>query len=334
MLVTSDKDRLLFIPGPVPVHRSILAAIASPTMSHTSSEFASIMKESIAGIGCLVENDSGYTFIFSGSGTLAQEAAIVNFVSRGERLLVVSNGFFGDRMSEIGLAFGIDVKVLRAEWGQSITPEELDNELAAQDAHVVAVTHVETSTGTMAPLESLLNVIHRHKALAIVDGVCALGAVPEPMTSLGIDVLISGSQKAIGMPPGLSIVSSSKRAWEKRETNTASPSYYADLRRWRPVMENPEKYFSTHSVNLIYGLHQAISLLFEEGLERRFRRHLELASLFRAGLVGLGFQLFTNPNYLAPTLTVARTPEGVPASEPAKRPSRHRSRGCGRNPRY
>ena len=312
----SDKDRLLFIPGPTPVCREILEALSAPTISHTSAEFARIFKRTLGMLLTIMGNEGGLAFLFAGSGTLAQEASIVNFVEPGQTLLVASNGYFGDRLSEIGRAHGIEVVTLQAAWGESIEAEQIEQVLRAHPISAVALTHVETSTGAMAPLKEILSVIKGSGALSIVDGVAAFGGIAEPMSELGIDVLLSGAQKALGVPPGLSIIGVTEAAWKRRESRaSAVPGYYVDLARWLPVMEQPDRYFSTHPVNHIYALERALDIVVNEGLPNRFKRHEDLAGRFRQGMLETGFELFTDENYLAPTLSVLRTPNGVRSSE-------------------
>jgi alanine-glyoxylate transaminase/serine-glyoxylate transaminase/serine-pyruvate transaminase len=309
MLARSEKDKLLMIPGPTPVHWEILQALGEPPISHTGPEIAAIMRRALQLLHELMDNADGHVFVFAGSGTLAQEAAVVNFVEPGQRLLVASNGYFGDRFVPIARAHGIDVEVLAARWGTSVTPDELARVLDRGRFVAVTLTHVETSTGVMAPLEELVTVAHECDVLCIVDGVCALGGIPEPMKRSSIDVLLSGAQKALGVPPGLSILGVSHQAWERRERrSTPVNAYYADLSNWLPSMQDPQRYFSTHAVNLMYALRTALEIIVVEGFEARYARHRQLAEQFRAGMAELGFEPVTDPQYLAPTLSVLRVP--------------------------
>jgi aspartate aminotransferase-like enzyme len=204
---------------------------------------------------------------------------------------------------------------IQAPWGGSVQPCQIEEILGSRSVAAVAMTHVETSTGAMTHLRETLDVISRAGVLAIVDGVAAFGGVPEPMVGLGIDVLLTGGQKALGIPPGLAILGVSEEAWERRERRTSPvPGYYVDLKRWQPVMNDPDKYFSTHSVNLVYALDKALDIVFQEGLPQRFERHEVLARRFRIGMLGLGFEQFTDANHLAPTLSVFRTPPSVPST--------------------
>jgi len=316
MIPLTDEDRLLLVPGPTPVHREILDALARPTISHTSGQLAETMKFALERLKMVAGNRNGKMFVFAGSGTLAQESALLNFVTPGDRVLVASNGFFASRLHAIAQQHGMSTTLREARPGTSITPDELDTAIRDTEASVVAFTHVETSTGAMAPLSEFIEVIRRHQALSIVDGVAGFGGVSESMDDLGIDVLLTGAQKALGVPPGLALIAVGAEAWRRREARTEPvPTYYADLIRWAPIMEQPDTYFSTHPVNLIQALAKAMEVIVEEGLAARFERHRRLAKRFREGLRELGFELFTDPAYLAPTLSAVLTPVSVASSE-------------------
>jgi alanine-glyoxylate transaminase/serine-glyoxylate transaminase/serine-pyruvate transaminase len=315
MIFDSDDDKLLLIPGPTPVRRDILDALAIPTIAHTSMRLADIMSTALKHLKTVAGTKDGRAFVIAGSGTLAQEASLLNFVAPEDTLLVASNGFFASRLAEIASQHGMKVVVRTAEPGTSITPDGLDQALHESGATVVTFTHVETATGVMAPLAEFMRVIRRNGALSIVDGVAGFGGTPEPMDELGIDVLLTGAQKALGVPPGLAIIIAGHAAWERRLARTdALPTYYADLARWAPIMERPEKYFSTHPVNMIRALGRALEIIMTEGLDARYRRHRRLAENFRGGLTEMGFEPFTDSDHLAPTLSAVRTPRGVTSS--------------------
>ncbi len=306
-----DLDKLLMIPGPTPVLPEILDAIAQPTISHTSPAMARVVSRCLEGIGEVAGAHNGQPFVFAGAGTLAQEAAIVNLVAPGERLLVVSNGFFSDRFTPMAIAHGIEVETIAARWGESVTPEQLRQRLDGGDFRAVTFTQVETSTGVQAPISALAAVAREAGALVIVDAVCALGGVPVDMDDRGIDILLSGAQKALGVPPGLSILVASERALERRREMGRIAAYYADLLNWLPSMLNPTVYFSTHAVNLFYGLQAALEVIETEGLMARYARHRTLADSFRQSMASLGFTPLTSAEYLAPTLSVLAYPDGV-----------------------
>lgn len=311
MLVQNEADKLLMIPGPTPVQREILAAMGEPTISHTSAPLADIVRRSLAGLRPTVGTTQAEIFVFAGSGTLAQEAAVVNLVAPGERLLVVSNGVFGDRFVGIGTAHGIEVERLAARWGESVTAAELDARLAGGRFRAVTITQVETSTGTRAPLPDLVAVARRHGALTIVDAVCALGGLPVDMDQYDIDIVLSGAQKALGVPPGLAILAASPAALDRRRELPRVSTYYADLLNWQASMADPQVYFSTHAVNLFYALLASTEIIAREGISARFARHERLARSFRAGARAVGFGPLTDDHYLAPTLSVLAYPPGV-----------------------
>lgn len=311
MLTLNEADKLLMIPGPAPVQREILAALGEPTISHTSRTLAEIIERCLDGVRAAAGSEQAQTFIFGGAGTLAQEAAVVNLVAPGERLLVVSNGYFGDRFVPMAEAHGIEASHLTAEWGEVVTGDQLEEELSSGDVRAVSITHVETSTGTCAPLGEMVAAAKRHGALVIVDAVCSLGGVAVSMDEHGIDVVVSGAQKALGVPPGLTILALSPEAMERRRALARVPAYYADLLNWEASMADPTVYFSTHAVNLFYALHAAVEIIAREGLTERFARHERLARGFRAGAHALGFDPLTDTRYLAPTLSVLAYPSGV-----------------------
>ncbi|MGI8967866.1 MAG: pyridoxal-phosphate-dependent aminotransferase family protein [Chloroflexota bacterium] len=175
----------------------------------------------------------------------------------------------------------------------------------------VTITQVETSTGVLAPVGKLTRVVHEAGALVIVDAVCAFAGLPTAMDELGLDVVLTGAQKALGVPPGLAILLLSPAAMKRRQERERVPAYYADLANWETSMANPEVYFSTHAVNLFYALERALGLVAQEGLIERFARHERLAAAFRAGMSALGFSSLTEEAYLAPTLSVLGYPDGI-----------------------
>ncbi len=305
------QDKLLLIPGPSPVIPRILDALAKPTVSHVGPDMARDLKEACENLKRIVFCESGEPFIVAGAGTLAMEMAILNTAGPGDRVLVLSQGYFGDRMAQICRAFGIDHDVLQSEWGQAVTPAELEARLKSKNYNVVACTHVDTSTGACAPVEEYSLVLDKTGALFIVDGVCATGGVAERMDAWGIDIVLTAAQKCLGAPPGLAVLVLSELAMEKRRGLPSVPAYYSDLLRWLPIMRDPAKYFSTPCVNEVRAFAEATRVILEEGLDERFERHDLHAEAIRAGLAALGFTFFTDPRSLAPTLSVVRYPEGV-----------------------
>jgi aspartate aminotransferase-like enzyme len=305
------QEKLLLIPGPSPVVPRILDALALPTVSHVGPDMAHDLKESCENLKRIVFSAEGEPFIVAGAGTLSMEMALLNTAGPADRVLVLSQGYFGDRMAQICQAFGIEHDVLECEWGRAVTPRELDQRLKTRNYNIVVCTHVDTATGACAPVEEYSQVLEKTGAIFIVDGVCATGGIPERMDAWGIDVVLTAAQKCLGTPPGLAILVFSEPAMEKRRGLVSVPAYYSDILRWLPIMHDPTKYFSTPCVNEIRAFAEAMRIVLEEGIEERFERHDLYAQALRAGLGALGFSFFTDPRFEASTLSVVRYPDGV-----------------------
>lgn len=314
------NKEMLLVPGPTPVVDEIYDALSSETRGHTDPRFVKIFKSSIE-LGKQLFNTDGEVFVVAGSGTLAMEMAIINTVAPGEKLLVVSHGFFGDRFIPLAKAFGIQVETLQAEWGQQISKGLVEEKLAEGGFKAVTVTHADTSTGVMANVEELVPVVKKAGALFILDGVCASAAMEEDMQKTyghpdyKIDVVLTGSQKAIGVPPGLAIVAFGPKALAAREAMPSVSGYYTDIKNWLPVMNDPGKYFATPSVNMIFAFNKGMELVMAEGLDSRFRRHLALGRAVRAGLKVYGMKPLAAEEVAAPTLSCIIYPEGVNDAE-------------------
>ncbi len=311
------NKEILLVPGPTPVVDEIYEALAEETRGHTDPRFVAIYKRAIENTKKLFNTD-GEVFIVAGSGTLAMEMAIVNTVGEGERLLVISHGYFGDRFIPLAEAFGIEVDVLQAEWGKRVDIDAVKEKLATGRYKAVTVTHADTSTGVMADLDTLIPLIKAAGALAIVDGVVATAAMQEDMgkayggnENYKIDIALTGSQKAIGVPPGLAIIAFSQKALAARDALRTVRAYYADIKNWRPIMENPSSYFATPPVNLIYAYDKALEMVLAEGMERREQRHLAYGRSVRAALRTYGMQPLADETVAAPTLSCILYPEGI-----------------------
>jgi aspartate aminotransferase-like enzyme len=305
------RERLLLIPGPSPVHPRIIHSLAQPTVSHVGPEMVEEMQKALDNLKKIVFCEKGEAFIIAGAGTLAMEMALLNSLSSGEKALILSQGYFGNRMAEICRSFGLDHDLLESPWGKAVLPEELQKRLASYDYKVVVATHVDTATGTCAPIRDYAEVLKKRGLVFIVDGVCATGGIEERMDDWGIDVVLTAAQKCFGVPPGLAVLVLSERALEKRKTMTRIPAYYSDVLRWLPIMKDPSKYFSTPCVNEVRAFYESTLIILEEGLEKRFLRHSRTARALRSGLETLGFTFFTQKEFLAATLSVVNYPPGV-----------------------
>ncbi|MDH7606888.1 MAG: alanine--glyoxylate aminotransferase family protein [Candidatus Bathyarchaeota archaeon] len=310
------EREILMIPGPTNVDPKVLRALSKPTTSHTSQEFANIFKEALNNLKKVFMTKSE-VFVIAGSGTLALEMAIANIVEPGDKVLNTVSGFFGNYFVEISKVYGAVPRVLEMPWGKPVKPEQVKDALMEDDYKAVTVTHVETSTGVANHVREIGEVVKRYSdAFYIVDTVCSLGGMEVRVDEWGIDACASGSQKCIGVPPGLALIAVSQKTLEyleKRKTSVGS--WYGSFKNWLPVMRDPTKYFATPPVNMVYALHEALKLIIEEGLENRFRRHYVLAEAFRAAVNALNLNLIAEKESAANTVTAAYYPENIEDSQ-------------------
>ena len=312
-----SERELLLVPGPTMVEAEVLEALAQEPLSHVDPRFVAIYVEALSQTRRLFQLTGGAVFLLAGSGTLAMEMALVNTVAPGERVLVVSHGYFGDRFARIAAAFGIQADLLSAPWGQRVPAEEVAAALQSQCYRAVTVTHVDTSTGVEADLPSLVPLVKAHGALFLLDGVCATGGIEEKMgktygdPSYTIDLVFSGSQKALGLPPGLFLLAMGERALAARRAMPSIPAYYADALNWLPVMEDPSRYFATPPVNMVTAYRKAMQRLFAEGLEMRYLRHRVQGQAVRAALRSIGFTPLAEEDVAASTVSCLRYPAGL-----------------------
>lgn len=310
------NKEMLLIPGPTPVVDEIYEALAQETVSHTDLRFAETFKEALSITKDMYHTD-GEVFVIAGSGTLSMEMALINTVAPGEKILIVSHGFFGDRFIGVANALGIQAEALVAEWGKQVSPALIEEKLQEGGFKAVTVTHVDTSTGVMANLNDLVPVVKKYGALFILDGVCASAALEEDMSrpygseENKIDVVLTASQKAIGVPPGLAIVAFGPRALEARKKLERVGSYYSDIHNWIHIMKEPQKYFATHPINMIYAYHQGMKIIEAEGFSRRYRRHTAIGKAMRAALRSYGMKILAPEEFAAPTLSCVLYPAGI-----------------------
>lgn len=307
-------EPLLMIPGPTPVEPEVLAALALPVRSHTGAENAATMRRVQELLRPLVGSTAARAHVFAGSGTLAMEAALVNHVRAGARVVVVSHGYFGDRFGDIATTLGMRADLLRAPWGEHVVTTDLRALIERGDPPAaVCVTHVDTSTGVLARCDEVARTARAAapETIVVVDGVCATGGIAEAMDDWDADVVLTGAQKALGVPPGLALLAISSRAAQRRAALGAVPAYYADLQRWDASVDDPRVYFSTHAVSLLRALEVSLERIAAEGLDERFGRHRRVAASLREGMAELGLSPLTDAALLAPTLSVLRVPEGA-----------------------
>jgi len=303
------------IPGPTNVDPKVLRAMARPTLSHTSAAFASIFKETLTDLGRIFQT-SGVILPLAGTGTLGAEVAFSNIIEPGDKVLVISGGYFGDRLAEIAVHLGATVDKLEVPWGTAPTVHDVEKKLTSSKYKVMAAVHVDTSTAVANPAKELGALAREKDVLFVLDTVCSMGGMDVQVDGWEINVCFTGSQKALAVPPGMTIVSFDSKAQKVREERKSSPaSYYGDLKRWLPILNDPTKYFATPPVNMMYALHEGCRMVLAEGLEERFSRHAKMASAFRAGLRAMGLRLLCDDAIASNTLTVAYYPPGVRDAE-------------------
>jgi aspartate aminotransferase-like enzyme len=307
-MISAPQKKYLLAPGPTPVPAEVLLRMASPTIHHRTPEFEAIVA-SVREQLKQVWQTSQDVITLAASGTGAMEAAIVNTMSPGDAILVVNGGKFGERWMKMGKTFGLDVEELKVEWGKAVDPAQIEAALAKKpQTRAVLVQASETSTTVLHPVEQIAKITRARDALLMVDGITAVGVTDMPMDRWGIDILLSGSQKAFMLPPGLAFIALSERAWQATET-AKLPRFYFDLKRERTNLHaNTTAY--TPAINLIYGLSQALDMILAEGLENLFARFARLGEATREGCKALGLELVA-PDAPSPAVTGIYTPKGI-----------------------
>jgi len=313
----------LLTPGPTPIPPRVLETMARPIIHHRTPEFQKIIQE--------VEEDLKYVYqtknevlIFAASGTGAMEGAVINLLSPGDKALVVRGGKFGERFGEICRAYGIEFTAIDVEWGKAVDPEIIRNILeederrtANHERRIKAVytTLCETSTGVATDIEAIGKILKNYEAGLVVDAISGLAAVPIKTDEWGVDVVISGSQKGLMIPPGLAFVSVSPKAWALVEKSTL-PKYYFDFKAYRKALDKIDTPF-TPAVNLIIALREALKIIKEEGLDVIFERHKKMAFAVRSAVKAMGLELFS-PDAYSDAVTAVRVPQGIDGAKLVK----------------
>jgi len=311
------EDKLmLMIPGPTPVPEQALLALAKAPVGHRSGDFSKVMADVTAKLKWLHQTESE-VLILTASGTGAMEAAIINFLSKGDRVLVGDNGKFGERWGDLCDAYGVQAERVKAEWGTVLDPEVFRQKLEAdteKSIKAVIITHSETSTGVVNDLETINKYVKAHgQALIIVDAVTSLGAMNVPMDAWGLDVVASGSQKGYMIPPGLGFVAVGAKAWEAYKTADL-PRYYLDLGKARQDAAKNSTPF-TSSVNMIMALQVTLGMMEREGLRQIFARHLRHRDATRAAMKAMGLNLLAEDGCASGSITSVLPPEGADAEK-------------------
>ena len=312
------KDRkLLMIPGPIEFEPDVLGALGAPTTSHVAPNFIEAFGHALEQMREVWLCPSGQPFIIAGSGTLAMDMPAANLIEPGDKALVLSTGYFGDRYADLLKRYGAEVTMLSADLGDVVPLDKVEDELKKGGYKLMTFTHVDTSTAVFVDPKPMGELGKKYGVLTILDGVCSVAGEEIRQEEWGIDVVITASQKAVGVPPGLALFVVSQKAMTAwRERKTPVMNYYGDWSNWLPIMEAYEarrpSYFGTPAVNLVCALEVSLGQILAEGMDARFARHQKLAKAFQAAIGALGMkQVPTDPKHAASTLTAPRFPEGV-----------------------
>ena len=312
--------KLLMIPGPIEFDSDVMAAMSSPTTSHVAPNFIEIFGQALEKTRKVFLADGqaemGQPLILSGSGTLAMDSAAANLVEPGDKILQVVSGYFSDRMQAIFERYGAHVTRVDAPPGGRPELGKVENYLK-NGFKIMAVTHVDTSTGVINDIQGLAALSRKYNTLLLVDGVCSVAGEPLRMSDWGVDIAFTASQKAVGCPPGLALLVAGPRAMDVFNKRTSPvQSYYADWNNWLPIMQAYESrkasYFGTPAVNLVNALNISLTQILLEGMDNRFARHRQIGRASRAAMTALGLgQVPLKKEFAANTLSAPRYPQGV-----------------------
>jgi len=316
----SIPRRLLLGPGPSDVHPDVLAAMSKPVLGHLDPAFLKLMDETMEALRVVFGTKNEMTLPISGAGSAGMEASLVNLLEPGERVIVGVIGHFGARLAEIARRTGAEVETIEPEWGQALDPAEIRRSLQKKKAKVVAIVHVETSTGVVQSIEEISKIAHENGAFLVVDTVASLGGMPVDVEAMKIDVCYSGSQKCLSAPPGLAPLTIGEAAMAAvRSRKTKVRSWYLDLSLLNGYWGAERVYHHTAPITMIYALRESLRLCLEEGLAARYKRHLDVHNAFAAGLSKLGLEFLVPPERRAVIVNAVKVPAGVDAGAVRKR---------------
>jgi len=311
--VFPPTPRILMGPGPSGAHPRVLRAMTEPLLGHLDPDFLRIMDDCREKLRAVFRTRNKVTLATPGTGTSGMEAAVMNLLQPGDHAVVGVAGYFGDRIAQMAERAGAAVTRVEVSWGSAIPPERIEAALrSVPRPKVVAIVHAETSTGVLQPVEEIARLAHEAGAYLIVDCVTSLGGMPVDVDAWGADVAYSGTQKCLSAPPGAAPITVSDSAFAAIESREVPPnSWYLDLRLLEAYWDERRVYHHTAPISMVYALREALSLVLEEGLERRWERHERHGRALQAGLEAMGLQLHAAPGYRLPVLTTVRVPDGV-----------------------
>ncbi len=299
----------LRIPGPTPCPPEVLEAMGWPMVNHRGPEFKKMLYEVTDKIKKVYQTENDL-YLLTGSGTGGLEAAVVNMLSPGDKVLSVSIGVFGHRWANIARTFGADVVPLNFEWGKAADPDAIKDAIKANpDIKAVMVTHNETSTGVTNDLEPITKVVKAAGKLLLVDAISSLSSIDVPVDKWRCDVVISGSQKGWMVPPGLAMVSISREAWQAFD-KARMPRFYWDFGKAKSYYEKGENPW-TPAVSVVYALSVSLDMILKEGIQNVFKRHARIGQMTRDGVKALGLSMFADERYASNTVSSIVVPDGV-----------------------
>jgi alanine-glyoxylate transaminase / serine-glyoxylate transaminase / serine-pyruvate transaminase len=306
-------DILLMGPGPSSVPPSVYQALAAPTVGHLDPRFIHIMDDIKNQLKVLLNTQNPMTLPMSGTGSAGMETCFVNLIEPGDQILILSNGVFGTRMQDVAARCGGIVKAIEYEWGSPVDPADAQRELSRKQYKIVALVHAETSTGVLNPAKEIGEIVQNRGPLYLLDTVTSLGGIKVDVDTWGVDALYSGTQKCLSCPPGLAPVSfspSAEKALDSRKSKVSS--WYLDLSMIKNYWEGAKRsYHHTAPINMLYGLHEALTLYFQEGAEQVHARHQDAYVRLTLGLEERGFDFLVEKNFRLPMLNAVVVPEGI-----------------------
>ena len=305
-------ERILMGPGPSCIHPRVYSALGAPVVGHLDPQFLQIMEENKALLQEVFQTGNRLTIPVSGTGSAGMETCLVNVVEPGDEVLICVNGVFGQRMVDVAQRCGAEVTTVEAAWGESVPPEKVKAALEGGKFRVVGIVHAETSTGLLQPLAEISAMVRDHGALFLVDTVTSLGGVEVDVDGWNIDLCYSGTQKCLSCPPGLAPITLSERAVEViRKRKKKVQSWYLDLSMLEKYWGEERVYHHTAPISMNYALREALLLIHEEGLERRWDRHLQNHRALVRGVEAMGLEMAVVPEYRLPSLNAVRIPDRV-----------------------
>jgi alanine-glyoxylate transaminase/serine-glyoxylate transaminase/serine-pyruvate transaminase len=303
-------DSILMIPGPTQLDEKVRKVMSDPQIGHSSEEFYQNFAELLKLSKNIFKTKKGSPFIITGSGTVGMESTVTSLLEDNSKSLVLNTGHFAERFSMILNSHGLETNQMDFDFGKHADPDELKKEVKKNNYDVVFITHVDTSTTVVNPIKELVKEAKNEGVLTVIDSICGMGGYKLNYDDLGADVVLTCSQKALGSPPGASIMMFSQEALDKIENRkTPIPSYYMNLKRWKEVMDDPRVYLATPAVQIMLALKISFEMILEEGLEKRWKRHEQLAKAIRAGIESLGLKFVAEEGYRADTVTGFYVPE-------------------------